>query len=373
MRSSPVFIISGLGRNFSTLNDFLERLNLYGSRVAKRSNNELAGLVIIILAGAKLDTEITRMNFPFIKVVRISKNRLSPPLGIIQIVRILKDLKLTNSTLVAGDLFLDLFLCIQIKKYFLPNSRIQISFHGDFMAESKGIKKAVKYMIGISLFRSADSFRAVSLHLKDQNVKRFHLDNKRFLIAPIPIPIPIQNATAKISRQLSVGLVGRLHQERGITEAIEIFKKLIVKVPEIKYHVVGDGPMKSDFEKFNKSSSDFKDAHLYGKVSSHQLSLIWPNIHVLLSSAPLEGYGLTIREALLNSTFVVARSNDGTILAKNSLAYGIALYTEVDEAVSLISAFLKENFRQDKLLELQQKIAQLNDESLNGIIDSWIP
>ena len=109
-----------------------------------------------------------------------------------------------------------------------------------------------------------------------------------------------------------------------------------------------------------------------GFLNEDELSRVWRDCKILLSTAPSEGYGLALRESLLNGTFVVARKNAGTLAAQIEFGYGIHVYRDTDEAVTLIESLIKEAFSAYDIEEIRLQVLKSNKKSLNSLIDSWL-
>jgi hypothetical protein len=69
-------------------------------------------------------------------------------------------------------------------------------------------------------------------------------------------------------------------------------------------------------------------------------------LNCLLVCAPQEGYGLSIREAVMQGVFVIALENKGTREARELFPESVYLFKTVDEAAALMKKFRDKIFNQ---------------------------
>ena len=97
---------------------------------------------------------------------------------------------------------------------------------------------------------------------------------------------------------------------------------------------------------------------------------LYAKTKVLLSTAPREGYGLTLREAALSQVHVIARQSKGVIEAQRLYPQRIDSYSTTTEAVTLIRKALDQkviDLERDEVV-LQQ---ELDSKSVGNLIYSW--
>jgi glycosyltransferase involved in cell wall biosynthesis len=115
------------------------------------------------------------------------------------------------------------------------------------------------------------------------------------------------------SPHLRLAFVGRIHRDRGTSQFVEILKHLQLLRREIEILVVGEGPEKDNFlNELSAIGPSIKVNHL-GHLEGESYAMVWNRIDILLSTAPLESYGRTIREALVSGTPVLAIESSGVI------------------------------------------------------------
>ena len=115
----------------------------------------------------------------------------------------------------------------------------------------------------------------------------------------------------KSQRPKTIGLIGRIHQDRGIWEFIRLIRILNSSSKDFNVVVIGDGPSKDRFLlKLGSVISKNKLVYL-GQLSESELSKAWKKIGVLVSMAPVESYGRVIREAIIAGVPVWATASAG--------------------------------------------------------------
>ncbi|CAN2170720.1 RfaG Glycosyltransferase [Candidatus Nanopelagicaceae bacterium] len=275
-------------------------------------------------------------------------------------------------TLVIGDNQQTLLLALALKFSLRSLVRIQIQFHGD--TYSFGNNRGFQGFLRVCLSRvgmiNADSIRIVSRFQADEIRKISKNTKNKLVLAPIPIDFS-RVATSSKNRLIDVAFIGRLHSERGINELIEIIKLLKSQRPSTTTLIVGDGPLKKLLGRELSSWLVDSTISMPGFLSSDELRDVYASARVLVSTAPNEGYGLTLREAAFSNVYVVARESKGSLETKESLPLRIETYSNTSEAVRLIRRRLSNEFVSEPTEEIaaQQKA---DAEGLNRLINSWV-
>jgi glycosyltransferase involved in cell wall biosynthesis len=258
--------------------------------------------------------------------------------------------------LVCGDNQKSLLIGIYLKLFNRSKVRIQTQFHGDtytfrFNKGLRGIIRVCLSRIGIIF---SDSIRVVSEFQMGEINSFAPKSHQKFVIAPIPIDysriaIPLNNKTIDLS------FIGRLHQERGIVELIQIINLVKDAFPEISIVIAGDGPMRPLVEQQLSYWIDKGDVTMRGYLSGDQIHDLYSETKVLISTAPREGYGLTLREAALSQVLVIARHSKGACEAQNSYPEQITTFSTLNEAITLVQESLNQKLIQPHLVKLMHK------------------
>jgi hypothetical protein len=116
-----------------------------------------------------------------------------------------------------------------------------------------------------------------------------------------------------------------------------------------------------------ESFVDFK-----GRIPNSELVEYYRRLNCLLVCAPHEGYGLSIREAVMQGVFVIALENEGTREAMRLFPESVYLFNTDDEAAVLLEKFRDKNLSQEITKINQVRQLKLDEESIANLTKSWI-
>jgi len=364
----PVMLLPNISRDAAEIGDLLERFNDYGLEVFRNSAGKTKSLNIVAAGFPGNFSKPNLIKYPYLKIKVLPNNRI---LFLIKLRTIMFHNRKEISMLIAGDPWLGFLYCLIAT--FAIKIPIQVSIHGEpYLSINylRSVKSFLKHVWLKFSLRFADSIRLVSEHQVESILKVYQIDSSKISISPIPVKIPIGRRAAKENSRL-VAFVGRLHSERGIDLWISIINQLYEKRQDFSVVIVGDGPEREYFYNRLNSSCPRLSFNFLGKVSHGEVAKLWNGINVLLSTAHAESYGLTLREAQMSGTFVVALENEGTKRNSKLFAKGIVLFTNIEQAVDAISNQLESHMPAAKQLEFQRIQKAINTTSLNNLISSW--
>lgn len=353
--------------NLELLNLFA-RWNNYGEMVQQYSGEAAIWLFSTHFKQGQQAQLLKAQNIKFFKSVEGNVNTLGRVFALIREIR----QSSSNFTLVCGDNQKSLLVAIYLKLIIGSKVRVQTQFHGDtytfrFNRGLRGIVRVCLSRIGII---SSDSIRIVSKFQMEEINSFAPKSHQKFVLAPIPIDysriaIPLKSKTTDLS------FIGRLHQERGIVELIQIIKLVKEDSPEVRIIIAGDGPMRPQIEQKLSYWIEKGDVTMQGYLSGEQILNLYAQTKVLISTAPQEGYGLTLREAALSEVSVIARHSKGACEAQNSYPHQIKTFSILSEAVTLIQKSLnqKVNATAPSQIDAQR---QLDSEGLIRLVISWL-
>ena len=133
--------------------------------------------------------------------------------------------------------------------------------------------------------------KAVENHLLEQGMAKTNISTLPNCIAKKPIP------DLDFTRQNnSIGIVAKLHQNKGHLWALEAIEDSIELFPELKIHIFGDGPEKENLTK------RFSNGPLSSRLKFHgfvkNIDDYYPQIDVTLLPSLGEGIPLSLLEAM---------------------------------------------------------------------------
>jgi len=116
----------------------------------------------------------------------------------------------------------------------------------------------------------------------------------------------------KFGDQINILSLGRLIEMKGQEYAIKAVAKLTKEYPNLKYNIIGDGPLKSKLSNLIKELNVKENIKILGWVSDERLSAFYRNAHIFLhpsvisSDGNQEGQGVVLQEAQASGLIVVA-------------------------------------------------------------------
>jgi glycosyltransferase involved in cell wall biosynthesis len=277
-------------------------------------------------------------------------------------------------TLICGDNQFSLFVSVICRRLFGEKVSIQCQFHGDTYTalSNPGLRGLARVISSRFAFSQADSIRIVS-EFQEAEIRRISPNTKaEFIVSPIPIDyskIPTKRATEII---YDVAVVGRLHSERGIDQAILIIKEIMKLASKTRIVFVGEGKCGESIYQELAAEIESGSVVLLGALTAEGLREIYASSKVLLSAAAREGYGLALREACLSGMLVVAKNSEGAQEASRSFLTGFELFDSVQEAATKVLRSVEGfsvNADRVELIGIQKG---RDEENLRKLFESWV-
>lgn len=149
---------------------------------------------------------------------------------------------------------------------------------------------------------------AVSHELKNIMLKA-HYNAEQIVVIHDGIDLSRYHNKPSTAAGFVVGLMGRLHDEKGIDYGLKIFAEFAKTNPQATLCVAGDGPMRKEYEALAKELGIDSKITWLGFVA-HPESF-YQNISVLLCPSRYESFGLVVVEAMACGRLVVASNVGG--------------------------------------------------------------
>ena len=358
------FIQSKFPTNHGEFNALYKRWEEYGARVRDRSGQNR---ITIVSLASRLNL---KDQFNNLGTLTKSTNFF---LNLYFTIRDIQSRE-NSSTLVAGDNQLSFLFCFIVKIICPSKIRIQIQFHGDiysFRANGgyKGIFRSITSRIALKL---SNSIRIVSRFQESEILSISERPRKQFVVAPIPIDYSKIPLESEILDNFDIAMVGRLQEERGIIEAVSILKVLLSEKPNLRIVIVGDGPLREDVIQNLQGEVDSGSVHFLGSLFGNELRSIYAQSRVLLSTAPREGYGLTLREAALSGLRILARDSNGARQASEDFPKSFTLFATSDQAIHSIPSLLNMARSPEGFSKFMDDQRKRDEDGLERLINSWI-
>jgi glycosyltransferase involved in cell wall biosynthesis len=289
--------------------DVLNRHEIYGSSLNKLDNN----LRLIIFSSGQSPAITTAKNTG-LEIFSISNHTFNFYRFAYKSEKLISSMNWDIKLLIVGDCWESYWSAYFLNKLLNKKIPIQIQTHGD-IADPRwrriSYRNRIRYSLAKLSLPKAASVRTVTNYQAENLVNFFGIKKEKIVVIPVPINIVGKSAGLKLNRPKTLGLIGRIHQDRGIWEFIKLVKILNSSSHDFKVVILGEGPSKDKFL-LRLSSVIPKNRIIYlGQLPESELRRAWKRIGVLVSIAPVESYGRVMRESLIAGVPVWATASAG--------------------------------------------------------------
>lgn len=220
------------------------------------------------------------------------------------------------SLIVSGDVFTS-GLQAQLSQ-FVTRQKIPIQFqiHADIGA--KGWAKfntshRIKYFVARLVLKSAKNIRVVSKR-QAINIQKMVKNETRIQVVPVPINSPqIERMNLDLHDPFTIGILGRMENDRGIFVLRKFAEEVFKHGLRVKFVFAGVESEDSKFRRIKGQLSTLAQIETLGKLPAERLHEFWNEVDCLLSLAPFESYGRSMREAVSAGVKVISIPNSGAL------------------------------------------------------------
>ena len=310
MSNPSVLILDPRGNIAVGGKDVIARHEIYAKELLRQAKNSRLDLKVFS-AGVSAKNLGKSKNE---RVVTISKPTFNSYMFAKKVHKFIKTNNLNVKLLVAGDPWESYWSAYFLNKFLNKKILIQIQAHGD-IADPRwrriNFRNKIRYLLAKLSLPKASSIRAVTKYQAENLVKAFGIKREKIVVIPVPINILGKATALKSVRPKTIGLIGRIHKDRGIWEFLQLTRVLNSSSKDFKVVVIGDGPSKDRFLlKLESIISKSRITYL-GQLTESELRKVWKRIGVLVSIAPVESYGRVTRESLIAGVPVWATTSAG--------------------------------------------------------------
>ena len=289
-----------------------------------------------------------------------------------------KFIKINNlnvKLLVAGDPWESFWSAYFLSKFLNKKIPIQIQVHGD-IADPRwrriNYRNRIRYSFAKLSLPKASSIRAVTKYQAENLVKTFGIKGEKIVVVPVPITVASKSVTLKSERPKTIGLIGRIHQDRGIWEFIRLVRILNSSSQDFKVVVLGDGPSKDKFL-LKLESVIPKNRIIYlGQLPESELRKVWKRIGVLVSMAPVESYGRVMRESLIAGAPVWATASAGAKDLMDNCKKGEVRLLDLSESDASLNKDFNSLLKTKVSSDFSKIFVKENNTYAAKLTNSWI-
>ena len=355
MSISVVILMPNINRNAQPATELLARQDFYASYLRKYSDTQFRKPLVIISGVSDIS------NYENIEVHSISSKPMNIFVFTLKSLQVIKGVSPNPGSLIAGTPFQP-FLIALVLKLFTPKAKIHTAIHGELGALKRGgLSKLLKFYFFRLFLRRANSVRFVSKKQAEDAKKFVIFEKVKTFIAPIPYVADSVGSNRSNSSSL-LAFVGRIQQERGVEEWIEVVKPFDRK----QLLIIGEGPQAQTMKTL------LVGATFTGALTNKEVQEKWAEIGVLLSTAPYESYGLAMREALLHGVPIVSKENTGAIELEQRYPNLIKLYRTKDQAQQYLKDFIEKPLDRKEFDAFRKDFFTEQEKSLNLLAKVWL-
>ena len=277
--------------------------------------------------------------------------------------------------LVAADPWESYWSAYFLNKFLNKKIPIQIQVHGDIANPTWrriNLRNRIRYLLAKLSLPRASSVRAVTQYQAENLVNVFGIKKERIVVVPVPINVLSKTLSLNTDRPKAIGLIGRIHQDRGIWKFLQLIKVLNSSAKDFKVIVLGDGPSKDEFL-LKLSSVIPKNRIIYlGQLPESELSKAWKRIGVLVSMAPVESYGRVIRESLIAGVPVWATASAGVKDLMDNCKKGEVKLLDLSKSEASLDKDFKSLLKTKVNSDFSKRFIKENNTYAAKLADSWI-
>jgi glycosyltransferase involved in cell wall biosynthesis len=359
-------------RNLVLVNETSKkRHQIYAEKLAEKSCQQiLLGVIRFKNGHSYLFEQIDGL-----LVINLPTNPLTLLFSLYKLIQIptLMDTKV----LVAGDPWESFIFAKLIQRMLSTTPKIQTQIHGDIGNPTwirLNLRNRARSLLATLTLGRADQIRATSNSHAISIVKRFHLSPTKVKVSPVPslLSETLLDITPKRPRPATLGFVGRLQDDRGLSDFLKLVTKLSASNAEFSIVIAGEGPRKRIFESDLRKILDPEEVLFLGELNLSEMEGAWHKIGVLVSTAPTESYGRAIREAIFSGVPVWAIPSTGSISLKESLTGDGVQLLDLDRSPNQLRAQFAELLGTEIDIGDREELARIDKEAIATLIDSWI-
>ena len=371
MNSFLVLILDPRGVISVGKKDVIERHETYAKELLKHRQTSRLDLKIFS-AGVSAKNSSRGENK---RVITISKPTFNSHLFAKKVHKFIKINNLNVKLLVAGDPWETYWSSYFLNKFLNKKIPIQIQVHGD-IADPRwrriNLRNRIRFSLAKLSLPKASSIRAVTKYQAENLVKAFRIKSERIIVVPVPITVASKSGALKSERPKTIGLIGRIHQDRGVWEFIRLIRILNSSSKDFKVVVIGDGPSKDKFL-LKLSSVISKNRIIYlGQLPESELRKAWNKIGVLVSMAPVESYGRVIRESLIAGVPVWATVSAGVKDLMDNCKKGEVKLLDLSKSDTSLDKDFKFLLKTKVSSDFSKKFIKENNTYAAKLAISWI-
>jgi len=276
--------------------------------------------------------------------------------------------------LVVGDPWESYWSAYFLNKFLKRKIPIQIQVHGDIahpLWKKINLKNRFRFILAKISLNKCEVIRCVSNEQKLNLIRAFGIDKRKIVVIPVPIEV-VPKPLVPSKRPRTIGLIGRIHEDRGIWNFVELVQTLNKLDSDFKLLIAGDGPARDKFIQQLEGVITKNRIKYLGQISQGKLRSSWKSIGVLVSMAPVESYGRVLRESLLAGVPVWATASSGVVDLLDSAEPGTVKVLDLEKNESDLHKDFESLLRVKVGPKFRDRFVKENDSYSDKLAKSWI-
>ena len=371
MSNPSVLILDPRGNVVVGGKDVIARHEIYAKELLKQAKNSCLDLKVFS-AGVSAKNLSKDKNM---RVITISKPTFNSYMFAKKVHKFIKSNDLDVKLLVVGDPWESYWSAYFLNKFLNKKILIQIQTHGD-IADPRwrriNFRNKIRYSLAKLSLPKGSSVRAVTKYQAENLVKAFGIKREKIVVIPVPINLLGKATALKSVRPKTIGLIGRIHKDRGIWEFLQLIRILNSSSKDFKVVVIGNGPSKNNFL-LKLELVIQKNRIIYlGQLSESELRKVWKRIGVLVSIAPVESYGRVTRESLIAGVPVWATTSAGVKDLMDYCKKGEVKILDLSKSDASIDKDFKLLLKTKVSSDFSKRFIKKNNSYAAKLANSWI-
>jgi len=371
MNNSCVVILDPRGVILSGGADVIERHNSYALHLSKGNPKNKISLMILTVGTSQVKNQqssglyLEVISKPTFNSIKFAKAAL----------RKIRSKNFDVKLLVAGDPWESFWSAYLLNKLSSKKIPIQIQLHGDIANpawKKISLQNRIRFNFAKFSMSKANGIRAVSNSQALKVAKIFNIKKAQICVIPVPINNLRLTSSTSSKRPKTLGLIGRIHNDRGIYNFIKLVKSLTVVRDDFDVVIAGGGPDESRFLEEIKDLLPKSKIRFLGHLSEKELKKVWKGIGVLVSTAPAESYGRVMREALVAGVPVWATPSSGVEDLISKAGKDAVKILDLEKSNYELSKELDQLLKSKVLLSFRKQFIKDNSTYAQLLAKSWV-
>ena len=151
--------------------------------------------------------------------------------------------------------------------------------------------------------------------------------------------------------------IGRLTELKGVSSLVECIPMVRNRFPEVKLHIVGDGPRHEEVRRRIDALQLSQNVFMHGYVSERKKIELLSSCAVYVSNSAFEGFGIPLVEAMATGTVPVVSDIEGHrfVFQKKNVGY---LVKNTEEMATKITGLLSNETARSRLASNGRKLVE---------------